>query len=89
MKTNADYFQHALTSLQLKVKPKSANIAGLQLADLLGHPVKQQILREKSLIRREAVSPFIEKLLHVAETKWNRHLYDGRIEGYGWVLYPK
>ena len=31
-------FQACLTSRQLKVKPKSNNIAGLQLADLIAHP---------------------------------------------------
>ncbi|MGQ9666008.1 MAG: hypothetical protein ACUVWB_01725, partial [Anaerolineae bacterium] len=29
------FFQRALTSKELKLKPKSANIAGLQIADLL------------------------------------------------------
>src|SRR6266540_1646551 len=31
-------FVERLTSSQLKVKPKSANVAGLQLADLIAHP---------------------------------------------------
>lgn len=31
-------FTKYLTSRQLKVKPKSNNIAGLQLADILAHP---------------------------------------------------
>ena len=87
-KTNSEYFQHALTSRQLKIKPKSANIAGLQLADMLGHPIKQKILREKGLIQWQT-TPFVQRLLDVAEAKWNRQLYDGRMEGYGWVLYPK
>lgn len=34
----ADAFQARLTSLELKVKPKANNIAGLQVADLLAHP---------------------------------------------------
>jgi hypothetical protein len=38
--TRSEVFQSALTSSELKLKPKSANISGLQLADLLGHPVK-------------------------------------------------
>ncbi|MBI2343303.1 MAG: DUF3800 domain-containing protein [Deltaproteobacteria bacterium] len=86
--TSAEHFQHALTSRQLKIKPKSANISGLQLADLLGHPVKQKILRAKGLIRGP-VPVFAGKLLEITETKWNHQLYDGRIEGYGWVVYPK
>lgn len=35
---SADRFQKVLTSSQLKVKAKSNNIAGLQIADLLAHP---------------------------------------------------
>jgi hypothetical protein len=34
----ADTFHNRLTSGQLKVKPKSSNIAGLQIADLIAHP---------------------------------------------------
>ena len=33
----ADELKACLTSLELKVKPKAANIAGLQLADMLLH----------------------------------------------------
>lgn len=38
----AAQFQKTLTSKQLKVKPKTANISGLQLADLLAHPSKSR-----------------------------------------------
>lgn len=86
--TAAHTFHAALTSRQLKLKPKSANIAGLQLADLLGHPVKQWVLRRRGLLQGD-LAPFAERLLHVVERKFNRHLYDSRIEGYGTVLFPK
>jgi len=84
----APFFQEALTTRQLKLKPKRANIAGLQLADVLGHPIKQHMLIESGLIDAEP-GPFAGKLLEVAEGKFNRHLYDGRVEGYGKVLFPK
>jgi len=87
-KQDASFFQHALTSAHLKVKPKSANIAGLQLADILGHPVRQSILREKGYVQAD-ISPFASKLLKVVDSKFNRQLYDGRVEGYGKVLFPK
>jgi hypothetical protein len=86
--TRAEFFQHALSSTQLKLKPKSANIAGLQLADLLGNPVRQAILRERARIDTGA-SGFATRLLDVAEQKFNRHLYDGRVWGYGKVLFPE
>jgi hypothetical protein len=81
-------FQHALTSKELKVKKKSANIAGLQLADLLAHPVRQSILRDEGHLA-QPVAPFDARLMPVIEPKFNRHLYDGRVQGYGKVFYPK
>ena len=46
------YFSHeqhqrALTSKDIKIQPKKANIAGLQLADVLAYPIKQTLLVEK------------------------------------------
>jgi hypothetical protein len=84
----AYFFQEALTTKELKVKPKAANIAGLQLADLLGHPVRQTILLEESRIQGQ-LGPFAEKLLPVLQSKFNRQLCTERNEGYGKVLFPK
>lgn len=81
-------FQQALTSKQLKIKSKSANIAGLQLADLLGHPVRQAVLREYAQVS-EPLSPFAARLMPIVETKFNHHLYDGRVAGYGKVFFPQ
>lgn len=86
--TGAHTFQSALTSRELKLKPKSANISGLQLADLLGHPLKQWVLREAGLLEGDA-SPFAQRLTDVARTKLNRQLYTAKIEGYGTVLFPQ
>lgn len=86
--TRSEVFQSALTSGELKLKPKSANIAGLQLADLLGHPVKQWMLKHFGYAT-EDLAPFAQRLMGVIEGKFNRHLYDQRLEGYGVVLYPK
>lgn len=86
--TNAEFFQQALTSRKLKVKQKSSNIAGLQLADLLGHPVKRAILVEMGRSRRE-LAPFADRLLQVLDSKFNRHLYRGDVWGWGKVLFPK
>ena len=81
-------FQAALTSREIKLKQKSANVAGLQLADLLGHPAKQWVLRHHGLLT-DPEPPFAQRLMHIVRAKFNRHLYDGRIDGYGMVLYPK
>lgn len=86
--TEAHTFKAALTSRQLKIKPKFANISGLQLADLLGHPIKQWVLQKYGFLSEE-LAPFALRIIDIAEAKFNRHLYEGRIEGYGYVLYPK
>jgi len=84
---SAEQVQQALTSHELKLKPKSANIAGLQLADLLGHPVRSAILKEKGYLSTD-IGPFAQELLSRVAGKFNCHLYDGRVWGYGKVLFP-
>src|SRR3972149_3794138 len=86
--TKSHAFQSAFTSRELKLNPKGANIAGLQLADLLGHPVKQWVLKHSGHADVEP-APFAQRLMGVVETKLNRHLYDDRAEGYGMVLFPR
>jgi len=86
--TRSEVFQSALTSSELKLKPKSANISGLQLADLLGHPVKQWTLKYFGHAAEDP-APFARRLMEVVERKFNRHLYDDRVEGYGVVLFPR
>lgn len=80
----AQRFQRALTTRQLKLKKKTANTAGLQLADLLAHPSKQGILLEKQ--RTAGPGPFGQRLCEVIQTKYNRQICDGRAWGYGKVL---
>ena len=45
---HAEEIKACLTSVQLKVKPKANNIAGLQLADLIAHPGFKAALRDRS-----------------------------------------
>lgn len=84
---NADFFQRALTSREAKLDKKSANIAGLQLSDLLAHVVRDDILKGHGHL--ESTAAFDTRMIAAVEGKYNRHLYDGRIEGYGKVLFPK
>ncbi len=86
--TSASFFQSALTSRQLKLQKKGANISGLQLADLLGHPVKMWALKRYGLIEND-LAPFAARLMNTVEPKLNRQLYKNKIDGYGIVLYPK
>jgi len=79
------FFQGVLTSKKIKLKPKSSNIAGLQLADLLAYPVKQEILFENRRIT-DIKDVFGEEICKIMNVKYNKHFYNGRIDGYGKVL---
>lgn len=85
---SADLFSEVLTSKQLKVKPKTANVAGLQLADFLAHPARQQVLFEKGLIP-EPGDVFGKKIWEILDkNKYRRHPYTGEIWGFGKKLLP-
>ncbi len=62
-------FQARLTSKQLKVKPKSNNICGLQLADLLAHPSRNEILAERNLLPQD-LAPFSKEIIAVLKDKY-------------------
>ena len=46
----SDYKRMPITSEQIQLEPKDANVAGLQVADLLAHPYKQYCLIHERLI---------------------------------------
>jgi len=71
-------FQKALTSKQLKVKLKTNNIAGLQLADLLAHPSRNEILREQRLIQKD-LAPFAQRVVAILRNKYDQ--WEGRAFG--------
>lgn len=73
-----------LTSKQIKVKPKASNIIGLQIADLLARDIKRELLASKD--RCKAPKGFGAELVATVQSKYNRHLYNGRIAGYGQVF---
>jgi hypothetical protein len=73
-----EQFNNSLTSCQLKVKPKSANISGLQLADIIAHPSRAEILDEQGLLGRP-LARFSKEIIRILQSKYDRH--DGRIFG--------
>lgn len=79
------FFTNALTSKEIKLKPKMANIAGLQIADLLAYPVKQEILVEQQRIL-DPNDAFDKDIRRVIASKYNHQIYEGRIYGYGKVF---
>jgi len=80
-----EFFRRSLTSSDVKLRQKSRNIAGLQLADLLAYPSKQDILIEDQRITDPGES-FGREICQCIEARYNRHLFDGRLKGYGKVL---
>lgn len=66
-----DQFQRALTSKQLKMKTKANNIAGLQLADLIAHPSRNEILREQNLYEGE-LPPFAARVIAILKGKYDQ-----------------
>ena len=78
-------FQRFLTSKQLKVKPKSANIDGLQLADLIAHPSRRQFLMQLDFVRKEK-EIFGDQIIEIIKTKYYNR--GGKVLGYGMKKLP-
>lgn len=78
------HHQRALTSQDIKLRPKSANIAGLQLADVLAYPVKQAMLIEKGIVT-DPGDNFGKQICLAARGKFNMNEWTHQVEGYGKV----
>lgn len=76
-----DAFVRRFTSSQLKVKPKSLNVAGLQLADLVAHP--SFIATKARHEGRPLPANFGGSVSQILEATKYRRSYQGRIDGYG------
>ena len=66
---SGDRIRKRLTSRNLKVKNKSNNIAGLQVADLLAHPSRNEILNENKLLDKE-LPPFGKRIIQILQNKY-------------------
>lgn len=76
-----------MTSGRLKVKPKSANICGLQIADLLAHPARRDYLLQKQLLT-DARNVFGDEVSAILRNSKYRRSRKGKIEGYGQKFLP-
>ncbi len=75
-----------LTSKEIKLKKKNANVAGLQVADLLAHPSKQDVLLENGIISNHETGDFCRRILPILDEKYNRNYATNRIKGYGKIF---
>ncbi|MFB3881908.1 MAG: DUF3800 domain-containing protein [Armatimonadota bacterium] len=64
-------FAEVLTSRQLKVKLKANNVTGLQVADLIAHPSRNEILIEHGL-QAGPLARFAQRVAAVLGTKYDR-----------------
>ncbi len=82
---DASIFQKVLTSKEIKLKKKEHNIAGLQIADILAHPCKQDVLLCYKRIDKY-YGKFGKRLLEIAKAKYNNRAVLNQINGYGRVF---
>ncbi len=85
----ADRFRGALTGPELKVKPRAANVAGLQLAAMLAQP----LLRSRLADHQRTPGPaddFDRAMLAAATPKLNMKEGTGQVSGVGtvWISVP-
>jgi hypothetical protein len=78
---DSQMFEKYLSSRQLKVKQKSNNIAGLQIADLVAHPSFRATLARKN--RQSLSSNFGGDIALILENKKYYRSPSGKIEGWG------
>jgi Protein of unknown function (DUF3800) len=79
-------FRERLTSSQLKIKPKSANVAGLQLADMIANPSCRSLICKKT--GEEMTADFGKQVQAIlARNKYLRRR-DGLIAGWGTKWLP-
>jgi len=83
---HTEKFKSCLTSSQLIVKPKSNNIAGLQVADLIAYPSYKRILFQKG--RVEKVGKFGEQIVNILEDHKYYRGISNRLWGYGKKWFP-
>lgn len=79
------FFRDVLTTHELKTAKKEANVAGLQIADVIAYPSKQDVLAEFGRIE-PPTGEFRDRLRHAMRQHYNKQAYLGRIKGYGMVL---
>jgi hypothetical protein len=83
----ARLFAERLTSRELKIKSKAANIAGLQIADLIANPSCRGLICEKT--GDEMQADFSRRIVQVLKkNKYLKNPYNGKIHGWGTKWLP-
>lgn len=77
----ADVFKRVLTSHELKIKPKAANIAGLQIADLIAHPSFRQMRLESE--GKPVLNDFGSEIAKILLQRKYHRSPAGKVDGWG------
>lgn len=80
-----DYLKKVLTSKELKLKPKSANVAGLQIADLVAFPSRRYILLKYGHLTDNRRT-FNDEIMEILREKYFRK--GTRLDGWGMKWLP-
>lgn len=83
---SAKTFQSRLSTRELKIKKKEANIAGLQLADLIANPSMRGIVCERT--GTEMTAEFGIRVVRILKKNKYRRKYNGEITGVGTKWLP-
>lgn len=84
---SSELVRKRLTSKNIKLEPKTANVAGLQIADLIAHPScrAMRLTREN----KEAPDDFGTKIVRILnDKKYRRSKHNNQIYGYGLKWLP-
>jgi hypothetical protein len=76
------HIQTHLSSQEIKVKPKTKGVEGLEFADLLALPTKLDVLKEYGVLSSLTVN-FTKQIIDAIQPKYCRWNADGRIKGCG------
>lgn len=78
---SGDDLKSHFTSKELKIKPKSANVSGLQIADLIAHPARRWFYKNV-LDNDDGMETFGDSIIKILEDK-KFFRYKNKILGYG------
>jgi hypothetical protein len=79
--------QRCLTSREIKFETKKANVCGLQLVEMIGHPSHQAMRSEMTGVPMTAA--FGKKVHNILlQSRYARHPKTGRIDGWGMKKLP-
>ena len=79
------FFSSVLSTHEIKLKSKTNNIAGLQIADLLAYPSKIDILFENKILENNTGN-FGKSICKCISMKYYRHFCHKSINGYGKIF---